>query len=159
MPDQDADRSADQDVELDPWSPQGPVTQLSAENCWATLAASSYGRLAVSDGGQPVIFPVHHLCDGETIVFRTARGAKLESLLANPRVAFETDAQSLTESSSVVITGTAAVVNDGREIARLDALALPVWAPTRRYVFVRITPTSVQGRRITTGLDAGRLTP
>lgn len=108
------------------------------------------GRLAVVADGQPDIFPVNHVVDHGTIVFRTGAGTKFAAargaLVADEADSF--DAQSST-AWSVVVKGTA------REIQRLDeavdAISLPLvpWHPAPKPRFVRIEPTSVTGRRFT----------
>ena len=136
--------NADDDV--DGWSPQGPVTELSADNAWALLNGDSFGRLGVSVNDQPKIFPVNYHADGKTVIFRTAAGTKLHDLMVNRTVVFEADAQKPTEAWSVVVTGNASIVEDQDEILAADRLPLPPWIPTQTYVFVRITPTDIRGR-------------
>jgi hypothetical protein len=133
--------------DFDGWSPQGPVEELSDESCWSLLALESFGRLAVSVGDRPQIFPVDFHSDGRDILFRTAAGGKLEALTGNPAVAFEVDLRTRTEAWSIVIDGTAHRVTNADEIAIADRAPLPVWIPTDPYVYVRITPTSIRGRR------------
>lgn len=45
---------------------------LDRHECFALLAASSLGRIAVvGDGGRPLIFPVNFALDDEAIVLRS----------------------------------------------------------------------------------------
>lgn len=144
------------DNDRDEWSPQGPVVELSETNAWALLRLVSFGRLAVAVDGQPQIFPVDFWCKGRSILFRTAEGGKLRDLLLNDSVAFEADHRGGDESWSVVVDGTASVLTSDDEIVEADRAPLPPWVPTAPYVFVRITPTSIRGRRFTHSLLANR---
>jgi uncharacterized protein len=133
--------------DFDDWSPQGPVEELSVESCWELLRTESFGRLAVSVDTQPQIFPVDYFAESNAILFRTAAGTKLRDLQINSRVAFEVDVRGRRESWSIVIDGVAHVLTDADEIARADRSPLPTWIPTAPYVYVRIAPTSLRGRR------------
>lgn len=133
--------------DFDEWSPQGPVEELSDESCWELLRGESFGRLAVSHRNRPQIFPVDFSLDGEVILFRTAAGTKLRNLVANEHVAFEVDLRAAAESWSVIVTGIARVVTDQDEIAQADRASLPSWIPVASYVYVKIAPLTVHGRR------------
>ncbi|MCU1597708.1 MAG: uncharacterized protein QOK08_2492 [Actinomycetota bacterium] len=142
--------------DFDDWSPQGPVEELSEASCWTLLKLESFGRLALSVDNRPQLFPVDYSAEGDTILFRTAPGTKLRNLGANNSVAFEVDLRSKAESWSVVIEGAASVVTDVDEIAVADRAPLPTWIPTAPYVYVRITPSSIRGRRFVHTLFAPR---
>src|SRR5215510_8319698 len=64
---------------------------LDHDECVRLLASDEVGRLALVDGGAPVVFPVNYRLDGEAIVFRTGAGTKLAIGPRGP-VAFEVDA-------------------------------------------------------------------
>ena len=135
------------ETEIESWSAQGPVTELSDEHCWQLLDAESFGRLAIDHEGRPDLFPIDFHVDGRTIVFRTAEGnTKVRDLQANPYVALEADERTDATAKSVVLRGRADLVTDGDEIARLDRVPLPPWIPSRPYTYIRIVPASVRGR-------------
>jgi len=142
---------------FDDWSPQGPVEELAESSCWVLLESSSVGRLAVSSYGQPQIFPVDFYARRPDILFRTAAGTKLRELSANGHVAFEVDHMEEGDSWSIVINGFARVLDDPAEIAIADRAPLPNWVPTAPYVYVRITPSVVRGRRFIRTLFAPRI--
>lgn len=146
------------DVDLEEWSPQGPVTELSTQHCWRLLTAHGFGRLGVSVDDQPEIFPVDYFADGASIVFRTANGTKKEELLANRRIVFEVDERTESGAWSVTVKGQADVVPDG-EIPRAAKDALPWWTPTSEFVYVRITPSVLRGRRFERHLRPDLLEP
>ncbi|MEO6826650.1 MAG: pyridoxamine 5'-phosphate oxidase family protein [Microbacteriaceae bacterium] len=136
-----------QNHDSEQWSPQGPVTELSEQNCWILLGDLNMGRLGVSVNDQPNIFPVNYFVDGRSIIFRTADGTKKSELLTNSSVVFEADERTDDGAWSVTVKGSAAVVEDERGIPRAAHEALPEWIPTKEFVYVRITPAEVHGRR------------
>ncbi len=142
--------------DFDQWSPQGPVEELSEESAWELLGLESFGRLAVSDDTGPQIFPVDYYADGTDILFRTAAGTKLRDLVAHENVAFEVDLRNRDESWSIVLNGVARVVTEPGEIAAADRAPLPTWIPVAPYVYVKIAPLSLHGRRFVHTLFARR---
>jgi hypothetical protein len=140
--------------DFDDWSPQGPVEELAEDSCWALLEPESFGRLAVSIDGQPQIFPVDFYASNPDILFRSANGTKLRGLAANSRIAFEVDQTDGEETWSVVVTGIARIITDAAEIAVADRTPLPSWIPTSPYLYVRISPTAIRGRRFVHSLFA-----
>jgi nitroimidazol reductase NimA-like FMN-containing flavoprotein (pyridoxamine 5'-phosphate oxidase superfamily) len=142
--------------DFDTWSPQGPVEELAESSSWVLLEMASFGRLAVSVDGQPQIFPVDFYARKPDILFRTADGTKLRELTANRTVAFEVDHRATDESWSIVVNGIARVLTDEAEIAIADRAPLPEWSPTAPYVYVRITPSAIRGRRFVRTLFAQR---
>lgn len=128
-----------------------PVAVLSDEECWSVLRTQVLGRLAVAAGGEIDIFPVNFVVDDSTILLRTAPGTKLVEMTIHNTVAFEVDAVSESDAVSVVVKGTARWLDTQTEIAAAQQAPLASWIPTLRYTFVRITPTSVSGRRFRPG--------
>jgi nitroimidazol reductase NimA-like FMN-containing flavoprotein (pyridoxamine 5'-phosphate oxidase superfamily) len=63
---------------------------LGRGECLRLLAGEEVGRLAMGTGGAPVLLPVNSALDGETLVFRTDPGTKLDHAGQGP-VAFEID--------------------------------------------------------------------
>ena len=136
-----------------PENPTGEMLNLSRAECLRLLAASRFGRLAVAlSDGVPVIRPVNYVFDqpSQAVVFRTADGSKLHSVLLAGEAAFEIDG--VDEGSrtgwSVIIHGVAEEVTNQTEIRRLDALGATPWAPGRKRHWVRIRARTVTGRQI-----------
>lgn len=123
-----------------------PVIQLDDLEMWSLLRATPMGRLAVAAGGELDIFPVNYVVDYASLLFRTAEGTKLLELTVHDSVAFEIDGYDETAAWSVVVKGTAARLDRQAEIDRADSLPLSPWIPTLKYIYVRITPTSLSGR-------------
>ena len=122
--------------------------ELPTHESLALLRESPVGRVAVVVGGRPDIFPVNHVVDRGTVVFRTARGAKLWGTAGLP-VAFEVDGYDTAtgEAWSVVVHGKGEVVFRTDEV--LDALRLPIfpWHGGSKPEIVRIVPDQITGRR------------
>jgi len=137
-------------------SGEGAVHVLSEAECWQLLDGASFGRLAVSVDNQPEIFPVNYYADGRTVLFRTAEGTKLLELTINALVAFESDQYSDTDAWSVVVKGHARVIASQSEIFAADQLPLAPWIPTLKYIYVRVEPTEISGRRFARGPEPER---
>ncbi|HEY7812017.1 MAG TPA: pyridoxamine 5'-phosphate oxidase family protein, partial [Nakamurella sp.] len=100
--------------------------------------------------GDPVILPVNHAVDGESIVFRTGPGSKLLAGDSAMRVAFEVDGFDADRRSgwSVLVRGTASTVEDADEIQRLNRIGVWPWADlVERTHWIRIATYSVTGRQ------------
>jgi len=124
---------------------------LPHEECLRRLRQAQVGRIAFIDQGEPVILPVNHRLDNDVVVFRTAPGAKLFAADTELPVAFEVDNFDVDRRAgwSVVVRGTATIVDDEAEIARLTLLGVEPWANlTERKNWVRIRAYSVTGREV-----------
>lgn len=130
---------------------EGPITILSSDEAWDFLRKRTMGRLAVSVAGQPDIFPINYFADEDSIVFRTAPGSKLLEVTINAAVALEADAYGANEAWSVVVKGTAAVLEKQAEVYAAEALPLRSWVPTVKPVYVRVTPSEIHGRHFQLG--------
>ena len=130
--------------------------ELSTTESWTLLRGSTVGRLAVVVEDQPDIFPVNHLVDHGTVVFRTAAGTKLAGASGH-QVAFEVDGYDPETASawSVVIKGEAQHVNRLYDMLEVIDLPLFPWHATPKPHFIRITPDSISGRRFTV-VDSAR---
>src|SRR6476620_6480291 len=128
-----------------------PVLELEDEQSWRLLAATQHGRLVVSVAGEPDIFPVNYVTSNRKLYLRTAPGNKLAQLTINAKVLFETDGILSQEAWSVVVRGTARVLEQSAEIAAAEALGLKPWVPTLKDFYVEIEPTSVSGRHFQFG--------
>jgi uncharacterized protein len=128
--------------------PSPGTAHLEPNDCWALLRSQDVGRVAVSIGDRPDIFPLNYVVDHGTVVFRTAEGTKLAGALKGEAVAFEADGYEPDrgEAWSVVVKGHA------EEISRhelLDSADLPLfpWHTAPKQRFVRIVPDEITGRR------------
>jgi nitroimidazol reductase NimA-like FMN-containing flavoprotein (pyridoxamine 5'-phosphate oxidase superfamily) len=134
----------------------GPVTDhaglqtLSLDTCLHLLRSVPVGRVAFPWAGEVLILPVNHVVDGQDVVFQTTYGAKLTASQQGRPVTFEVDAfDGGTHSGwSVVVEGVPEPVEDDEEIRRLRQAGLRSWVDAGPSMVVRIRPTSVTGRRI-----------
>ncbi|MFC6172020.1 pyridoxamine 5'-phosphate oxidase family protein [Subtercola frigoramans] len=131
-----------------------PITVLSAEECWAVLRRTTVGRLAVSVVGQPDVFPINFFVDDHSILMRTGQGSKLLEATINPLVAFEADSVDRSHGWSVVVKGTARVLDTESEELAAARLPLESWLPTSKQVYLRIEPAEIAGRRFAFGGEA-----
>lgn len=116
----------------------------------ALLASGDVGRIGISVGALPAIFPVNYRVVDGAILFRTAPGSKLSAAVANAVVAFEVDDFGVYDHSgwSVLVVGRAEVVTDPDVLAAADAAGLQPYVGGSRPATVRITPTLISGRRL-----------
>lgn len=127
-----------------------PIEHLSSSECWALLRRATTGRVALVHDGTPDIFPVNHVVDHGTIVYRTGTGALFQATL-HQDVAFEVDGHDNEpmQAWSVVVRGR---TTERRHITDIvDSLELPIapWQQGPKPRFVRIEPRQVTGRRFT----------
>lgn len=126
------------------------LEDLSREQCLALLATVSVGRLGLSIGALPAIFPVNFVLHDDAVVLRSAPGSKLDAALRHNVVAFEADCFAPDGSSgwSVLVRGVASEVEDHDVLTALRALPLRSWAlPTEANRYILIATTAVSGRR------------
>lgn len=128
-----------------------PVLVLDEDQAWKLLESTKHGRLVVTVTGEPDIFPVNFATSGRKLYLRTAPGNKLAELTINEKVLFETDGILSDEAWSVVLRGTARVLNQSADIAAAEALGLKPWVPTLKDFYVEIEPTSISGRHFQFG--------
>ena len=131
-----------------------PLEELSESECWTMLRTVDVGRLATpTPSGGVEIFPINHVVDQGSIVFRTALGTKLTHALEAREVAFEADNATcrLDEQHddpwSVVIHGSAEMITRRTQMFDSFELTLHPWHISDKPYFVRLAPTAVTGRR------------
>lgn len=123
--------------------------ELPVHECWAMLRGVSVGRLALWVTDHPDIFPINFAVDHGTLVFRTGQGTKLAAALGETPVALEADGVDATSGIawSVVVKGSAALIDSTEEVLDSFSLMLFPWQSGRKETFIRITPTSITGRK------------
>lgn len=124
-----------------------PITRVSDDESWQLLQRAQIGRIASARGGEPDIFPVSYVCDGESIFFRTAADSRLRLEADGKPVAFEAAGQLGAEAWSVVALGNLRTLDESHDQALLNQLPILDFAPDKPYVWMQVTTTSVRGRR------------
>lgn len=125
------------------------LVELERDECLRLLGGAAVGRIAVNaPGWPPLIRPVRYAFDAPTqsIVFRSAQGSKLTSLLRSERVAFEVDGIDPDGGAgwSVIVVGPVEEITGAVELARLAGARLHHRLPH----CMRIRATVVSGRRL-----------
>jgi nitroimidazol reductase NimA-like FMN-containing flavoprotein (pyridoxamine 5'-phosphate oxidase superfamily) len=117
------------------------------------LAGGEVGRVGVTIGALPAIFPVNYrLVDG-CVVFRSSPGSKLSAAASRAVVAFEVDDYNAADRSgwSVLAVGPSEVVHDLDVTFKTLEAGLQPYVDGPRGAIVRIVPSFVSGRRIVHG--------
>ncbi|WP_115787173.1 pyridoxamine 5'-phosphate oxidase family protein [Arthrobacter silvisoli] len=125
------------------------TTSLTVHDCWKYLGTASVGRIALVSSGDPEIFPVNYVPDYGTLIFRTGPGTKLDAVQSGKPIAFEADGLNRygTIAWSVVVKGTAELVDDVAELQEAAGTSLSPWEAGPKDNVVRIIPTGLSGRR------------
>jgi nitroimidazol reductase NimA-like FMN-containing flavoprotein (pyridoxamine 5'-phosphate oxidase superfamily) len=127
------------------------LVELEREECVRLLVGGRAGRVAVNEAEwPPLIRPVFYVFDeaSQSILFRSAEGSKLTSLLRSERVAFEIDGidPAAQLGWSVIVIGPVQQITAADELERLrDALPPAGAGPAHP---MRIRATVVTGRRL-----------
>jgi nitroimidazol reductase NimA-like FMN-containing flavoprotein (pyridoxamine 5'-phosphate oxidase superfamily) len=143
-------------AERRPW-----VEYLGEAECWELLAGCAVGRIGVLVDSAPEIYPVNHVVDGRTIVFRTDPGNKLRGLDRSPSVCYQADSVDLGDETgwSVLVKGRAVVVTGAAELDRVAQLPLHFWSLGEKATWVRILSAEVTGRRVARSGGKGAIRP
>lgn len=123
-----------------------PTRILNEASAWDYLGTTEVGRLATVLDNKAHIFPINFCIDGESVIFRTAEGSKLDEILKNNAVAFEADGWDEEAGWSVILTGNAQLITDEDELRRAQMAPLRPWVPTVKTNWVRIEPDEISGR-------------
>ncbi|MBU8828123.1 pyridoxamine 5'-phosphate oxidase family protein [Mycolicibacterium goodii] len=126
-----------------------PVSVLSEEESWRLLASVPIGRFVTTIGTRLEIFPVNFAVQDRTVLFRTAEGTKLITAIMSDRVLFEADGHTVTDGWSVILRGTAELLQTAEDIAVAERTHLMSWTSPAKRRYVRITPKEISGRFFT----------
>lgn len=126
------------------------VTELTEAESWEFLGLQNVGRLATAAAGEPEIFPVNYAASRGRVFVRTAPGSKLAEVAVNGKVAFEVDQLGPDIAYSVVLKGSAEILEHDDDITDAEATGLLTYqesGDTPKNVWLRITVSEVSGRR------------
>ena len=128
-----------------------PVRHLTEDEIWSLLEGTKYGRLATFAAGILDVVPINVKANGRRLLIRTTPGTKLAEVVIGGQVAFEADEVMADEAWSVVVKGSARILEHGSEIEAAEQAGIESWLPTLKNVFVEITPEHVEGRHFQLG--------
>ena len=122
---------------------------LDDEECWRLIRTARVGRVAVSVGAVPAVFPVAFVVVGCDILFFTGSGIKFDAAREGRSVTFEVDEIDVVAETgwSVLAVGPIVPASPVSK-ARAQALGLYPWAAGDRQQLLRIRPDFLSGRRI-----------
>ena len=115
------------------------------------------GRLVITVGGEPVVFPLNYAVDGEAIVFRTQVGTKLTGITRSLATFEVDDIDASGQGWTVSFEGLAQEVLDADPESLRDRIAqieLDTWPGGDRPHVVRIRPYRVYGTAWTVSVPA-----
>lgn len=124
---------------------------LDVQSCIELVESTPIGRIGFWTNDAPLVLPVNFVWFEDTIVFRTLEGQKLAAAAEGQTVCFEVDDwdQANRTGWSVVITGSARVVDEWAEIEQLEHLGLIPWAREAwRPIWIRVEPFEITGRSL-----------
>lgn len=130
---------------------ESPVTVMEEQECWELLRSTPIGRIAIVIGNEVEIFPINYEVKDDALYLRTAEGTKLFAVAMGKPVTIEIDGWDEVQGWSVIAKCTAYQLDHQDEVAEAQQLGLQPWVPTRKNVFVKLTPTRISGRRFTFG--------
>lgn len=130
--------------------PRTGLIELSEADCWQHLEATNVGRVAVTVGTTPDVFPVNYRVHKGEVVIRTEAGTKLAAATLMASVAFEIDSFDTNAQTgwSVVVKGHGREPTHLDEVLELDDLGMEPWVDTPKSRWLVITPREVTGRRL-----------
>lgn len=124
---------------------------IRREECLRRLGHGGVGRIAVTVGALPAIFPVNYALMDDDVVFRTTPGTKLSLASRSAVVAFEVDEVDPVyhEGWSVMVVGRTEEITEPADLVRAERLPLARWARTGGpESFVRIRSELITGREL-----------
>ena len=122
----------------------GVLVEVERAECLALLGEHRVGRIAVIDrDDMPFVVPVNYVLSGDTVLFRTHPGTKLDALRRRP-VAFQVDSIDEVRRTgwSVLVQG---VAHEASPQDLVDADPEP-WTEAGPY-WIQVVPRFISGRR------------
>ena len=123
---------------------------IDSSECLRLLCTQTLGRIALSTGALPVVFPVNFAVIDEHIVIRTAHGTRLARAARDAVVAFEVDQIDVSTGTgwSVMVQGFAREVEDRPDLALARSAPLARWLDPTESMHVEISIDVISGRRV-----------
>lgn len=130
---------------------------LDLEECLHKVASVPMGRIAFRDRGDLAVLPVTHVIDDVTVAFRARWDSRLVEAVHGDSVSYEVDDYDGISGTgwSVLLKGTAAIVDDEAECRQLEQLLDVPWTGlVEESLWVRIRPDEVTGRELVTSRES-----
>lgn len=130
--------------------PGRDLRRLDPDECRRLLGDRGIGRVVFIVGDRPVAVPVNYVLVDDGVVFRTAPDTDTAAATGT-RVGFEVDRidDAMSEGWSVLISGQLEPVEDEATVALAVEAKLEPWAGGDRPLYLRIVPSEVTGRQLT----------
>jgi uncharacterized protein len=129
------------------------LVEISVEESWTLLASHSICRVAWAGSDGPVVLPLNYVVHDHTLWLRTSAHSTFSQEIDDDQLAILVDEfDSATQVGwSVQVRGVAEVHYDTDDVPE-DVLAhLRTWASGPRPLWINVTPTAVNGRRLPEG--------
>jgi nitroimidazol reductase NimA-like FMN-containing flavoprotein (pyridoxamine 5'-phosphate oxidase superfamily) len=128
---------------------RGEPEVMSDDECRELLASRSVGRLAYNDAYGPVVTPLNYAVSDGAVLVATSPATQLAAHAPGTAVALEVDDLDVGEHAgwSVLVRGRAEVV-DYVDLPSAHGARPSPWVAGDRTTYLRISPTSVSGRRL-----------
>ena len=124
------------------------LQRLSRTRSLDLLSSVRIGRLVFTSRSVPVIRPVNHLVEGDTLVVRATAGAAITAAVGRAGAAVAYEADAIDEATqlgwSVIVAGTARLLTDDLAAARYR-LRLRPWVSGAADDVITITMDAVTG--------------
>lgn len=135
------------------------LIDIPIDECLALLHNEVVGRVAIAAPTGVGIVPVNYAMYEGDIVFRTAPYSQLGTYGWHCQLAFEIDGADVAthQGWSVVVKGRAELVDDPSWVQAIREENDPQpWADGQRWLYIRLRPEEVTGRRIRAGVPTQR---
>jgi uncharacterized protein len=126
------------------------LEHIGPAECWSLLASTPVGRIGVLNDSAPEIYPVNHVVDRDTIIFRTDPGSKPRGLLRSPAVCYQVDGIDPADATgwSVLVKGRVAELHNPTTCVASQTCRCATGPSATRPTGSGIVPDEITGRRI-----------
>lgn len=124
---------------------------LPPKRCLELLSSTTVGRIAFAGKEGPVLLPLNYRVVDDAVVVRTSGSGTLGQLAGSDvEVVFEVDYHAPTARSawSVLVRGTARVVEDPQVLASVEVSRVVSWVPGEHALVLSIPIDQITGRSV-----------
>ncbi len=129
--------------------PMAQLVEIGESECWDLLRSHSISRVAWAGSDGPLVLPLNYVVHEGALWLRTSAHSTLSQEIDDAPVAilvdeFDADTQ---VGWSVQVRGTAQMHYSSEEVPN-PVRTLRTWAEGARPLWISVTPTSINGRRL-----------